>query len=305
MRVAAWVVTLGILAYLFWTIPIHEVTRAIRNAAPWTVPALLGLVLLMYLADCVAMWRTFGWFVAPLRFTEVLTLRGATYLLAMVNYALGQGAIIYFVNRSRGVPIMRGAAAVLLIMGTNLLLLLFLATAGMGLGGEMLPELRTLIVAAYAGLAVYVVVVLWKPRWLARRPIFDVLLQAGLVGHLKAMAVRLPHVMILVIFQWVALRAFGVNVPFTQTLLAMPVVFFVAVLPISVQGVGPTQGAMLFFFLRYASGTPTYAKATILAASLGSQVLAWVVQIAVGLVCLRTQLAQGLKELPKEMPAAS
>jgi hypothetical protein len=305
LRMAAWVVTLAILGYLFWRVPIDEVVRALSNAAPWTAPAVVGLVLLVFLTDSLAMWKTFAWFVARLRFREVLTLRGATYLLAMVNYALGQGAIVYFVNRSRGVPIVRGAAAVLLIMGTNLLLLVLFSTMGIALGAEVLPELRVLIWAAYAALAAYVVVLAWKPRWLTTRPVFDVLLSAGLAGHVKALGVRLPHVLSLLLLNYVALHAFGVKVPVVQTVLCMPVVFLVAVLPISVQGLGPTQGAMIFFFARYAPGTDAYRAASVLAASLAAQVLAWCVQIVIGLLCLRSQLGHGLKELPKEMPAAS
>ncbi len=44
-------------------------------------------------------------------------MRGATYLLAAVNYNVGQGAIVYFVHRARGVPVVRGLATVLLHHG--------------------------------------------------------------------------------------------------------------------------------------------------------------------------------------------
>jgi hypothetical protein len=104
-------------AWLFWKVPMREVWAAITHAAPWTVPVVMGTVVLVYLADSFAMWRTFGWFLAKLPFRDVMIVRGATYLLAAINYSVGQGAIVYFVHRARGVPIMRGVATVLLIMG--------------------------------------------------------------------------------------------------------------------------------------------------------------------------------------------
>jgi hypothetical protein len=274
------------------------VHAAVRGAASWTVPVVVGLTFMVWLADSLAIWRTFGWFVARLRFKEVLVLRGATYLLALVNYTVGQGAIVYFVNRSRGIAVVRAAAAVLLIMGINLLLLLLLASLGLALGGESVPTLRVLLLVAYGGLAVYAVLVAWKPAFLRNRPIFDVLLAAGVSGHVKAMAVRLPHVAALLALNFLSLRAFGVSIPVVQAVLCLPVVFFIAVLPISVQGLGTTQAALTFFFARYAPGAPAVQEATVVAASLATQAMAWVVQIALGIFCLRTQLGQNLKEQP-------
>jgi hypothetical protein len=304
-RILPWLITAGVLAYLFARLPFGQVLQAARSAAPWTIPTLAGIVLFVYLADCLAIWATFGWFVAPLTYRETLTLRGATYLLALINYALGQGAFVYFLHRTRGVPVVKAAAAVLLVMGINLLLLLFLSTLGLVLGAEALPEINNLLWIAYIGLAVYVALLMWRPGWLQRRPIFDVLLNAGLGGHVRALVVRAPHVATLLVLNHVALHAFGVRVPLLQTVLCFPVIMLVAVLPISVQGVGPTQGAMIFFFSRYAPGDTSLQEATVFAASLGTQAIAWCVQITLGLLCVRSSLVQTLKEQPKEITPVS
>jgi hypothetical protein len=296
LRTAApWLVTVAILAFLFSRVPAADVALAARRAAPWTIPALAALVLGVYLADSFAIWRTFGWFVAPLTYRETLTLRGAAYLLSLVNYALGQGSFVWFLTRSHGVPAMRAAAAVLLVMGVNLLLLLLLSTLGLALGATMLPELRGVVLAALAGLPVYAAVLAWRPGWLARRPIADVLLEAGLAGHLKALAVRVPHVATLLVMSYTALRGFGVDVPVVQALVHLPVVLLVAVLPISVQGLGPTQGAMIYFFAEFAPGDADARAATVFAASLGAQAVAWSVQIAIGIACLRSALVRSLR----------
>jgi len=208
-RILPWVVTLGLLFYLFRIISFREMGKALVEAPYWTVPAFVVLVLGVYLGDCFAIWKTFGWFVARLSFREVLVVRGATYLLALVNYTVGQGAIVYFVNRSRGVPLLRGTAAVLLIMGTNILLLLIFASIGLVVAPDMPAVLRKIVFGAYAALALYSILLVLRPRWLTSRPIFDVLFAAGISGHLRTVLVRVPHLGILMVFTYTSLRAFG------------------------------------------------------------------------------------------------
>jgi hypothetical protein len=266
----------------------------------WAIPANAIIVLGVYLADSFAIKKTFGWFVTPLSYREVLIVRGVTYLLALVNYAVGQGAIIYFVNRTRKVPILRGTAAVLLIMGINVLMLLVLASVGLATSSDVSAGLRTIVLAAYGGLLVYVLLVALRPRWLASRPIFDVLLTAGLKGHLQSMLVRVPHICTLLLLSWVSMAAFGVVIPVTKAVLCLPIVYFVTVLPISVQGLGTTQAMMIYFFSEYAPGATTEARsAAVLAASLLTQVVANVIQLLIGLVCMRSQLG---KNVTPEIP---
>ena len=222
-RLLPWLITAAILAYLFTRLPVEQVIQAARNAAPWTIPTLAGIVLLVYLADCLAIWTTFGWFVAPLTFRETLTLRGATYLLALINYALGQGAFVYFLHRTRGVPVVRAAAAVRAHHGHQPAAAAVPLDAGAGARApQALPEVNSLIWIAYVGLAVYISLLVWRPRGCSARPILDVLLNAGLGGHVRALVVRIPHVAILLVLNHVALHAFGVRVPVLQTLALFP-----------------------------------------------------------------------------------
>jgi hypothetical protein len=299
-RIAAWVVTAAALGWLFWKTPIGQVVAALKQAAPWTVPAVLATIILIYLADSFAMWKTFGWFLAKLPFRDVLIVRGATYLLAAINYSVGQGAIVYFVHRVRAVPVMRGVATVLLIMGTNLLVLLTFVTAGLLVGGTQVKALIPVVTAAWVGLGAYAIVVLVRPRFLASRPLFDVLLSAGLTGHLKAMVVRVPHIAALMAFQLVALRGLGVVLPLGVALAALPVVMFIAVLPISVQGLGTTQAAMVLFFSPYVPAGSLDPHAVVLGASLGGQAIALVFQLIVGFACLRTRTARGLGDAARQ-----
>jgi hypothetical protein len=302
-RAAAWLVTAALLFYLFKKIPFATVVAATRAAAPWTLPGILATVVAIYLGDSFAIWKTFGWFLAPLRFGQVLVVRGATYLLAAINYNVGQGAIVYFVHRAFGVPVMRGVATVLLIMGINILALLFLATGGLAIAPEVPHAVSVIVRVAWAGLAVYALVVAVKPRWLVNRPLFDVLLSAGIKGHARALVVRVPHIASLVAMQFTALHAFNVHVPLVEAVAALPIVFFVAVLPISVQGLGTTQATMVYFFARYAPGDQAAQQAAVLAASLVSQTIALCFQVLLGLACLRSRTGRELRSAAAESTA--
>jgi hypothetical protein len=303
-RAAAWLITAGLLFLLFKKIPFGEVLAKTRAAAPWTIPVAVVLVLAIYLADSFAIWKTFGWFLARLSYAQVLAVRGATYLLAVINYNVGQGAIVYFVHRATGAPVMRGVATVLLIMGINVVALLVLTTVGLGIAPDVPHSVTIITVIAWAGLAVYGLVVWRKPRWLASRPLFDVLLSAGLVGHARALLVRVPHIAALMAFQTSMLRAFGVAVPLGQAIATLPIVFFIAVLPISVQGLGTTQAAMVYFFARFGTGDTAARQAAVLAASLSSQAMATTLQVLVGLVCLRSRVGRELKSAAADSAAS-
>jgi hypothetical protein len=114
-------------------------------------------------------------------------------------------------------------------------------------------------------------------------------------GHLRAMAVRLPHILSLMALSWVSLAAFGVVVPVAKAVLCLPIVYFVAVLPISFQGLGTSQAMLIHFFSIYAPGNTDETRwASVLASSLVSQAIAFILQLSIGLICMRNQLARNL-----------
>src|SRR5262249_19669985 len=156
--------TAGLLLVVFRRISFEKFVANIAGAPGWTVPVIFGCVVAVYLADSFAIWKTFGWFLTRLSFSDVLLVRGATYLLAAINYNVGQGAIVYFVHRNAGTTIMRGAATTLLVLGVNVLALLFLATTGLTVAPTVPFAVKVLVVVAWIGLAIYVALVALRPR---------------------------------------------------------------------------------------------------------------------------------------------
>jgi hypothetical protein len=177
--------------------------------------------------------------------------------------------------------------------------LLFLATGGLIVAPDVPRAVKVLVTIAWVGLAIYVALIKLRPRWLDK-PVFEVLLNAGFSGHARAVLVRIPHIAALVAFQFTALHAFKVRVPLVDALATLPVIFLVAVLPISIQGLGTTQTTMVYFLARYAPGGLAEQETKVIAASLTAQAIAFGFQALLGVVCLRSRVGRALQASAKE-----
>jgi uncharacterized membrane protein YbhN (UPF0104 family) len=217
----------------------------------------------------------------------------------VINYNLGQGAIVAFTKRARGLPLGLGTGTVLLIIGTNLVVLLVLAAVG--LSQTSAPRATALwpwVLGLLAGFAVYLVVVALKPRFLARYDLFKPAFKAGVLGHLAAVLIRMPHLGLVFFAHWLTMRAYGIDPPLAVFLSFMPVVSFISAIPISPQGLGTAQVAAVFFFAPYAVGDTATREATILAYSLTTSVLATLFMLTMGLIWFRAGMRLlGLRSL--------
>ena len=127
-----------------------------------------------------------------------------------------------------------------------------------------------------------------KPVFLRRFAIFSPFFEAGVRGHLIVGALRLPHLTSLIVGHLLVLRLFGVAVPTSAALALLPVVFMVAIVPISPGGLGTAQAAAVTLFAPFvAASTASEQRATVLAYSLGLHFVTLAVQALLGVECLR------------------
>jgi uncharacterized membrane protein YbhN (UPF0104 family) len=184
----------------------------------------------------------------------------------------------------------------MLIMGVNVVAVALTALVGVLLGGTpAAPAVRTIVIALACGFPVYLAVIAARPTLLARWRLLAPLFDAGLKGHAVAVLARLPHLGWLLVGTYVAMRLFHIEVPVASALTLLPLVFVVAVLPISPSGIGTAQATAVALFSPYASAP------TVLACFLAFQVCALVTQALVGLVFLRRFSRAGIVE--KEVAA--
>jgi hypothetical protein len=141
-----------------------------------------------------------------------------------------------------------------------------------------------------AGLA-YLAVIALRPAFLARARLLGPLFEAGLGGHLVALAVRLPHLVVLFLGTWLPFWFFGVDIPFASALVYVPILMVGVTLPITPQGLGTRDLLAVTFFERFAAGATHEARLAAIAAATTSWVIALTLADALlGLVLLRRAL---------------
>lgn len=314
------------LVYAVRGIPFHELQSAMSRA-PLGLLLLVsaGMAVLNCSADTLAMFYVFRGFGLQLRYFELYTIRAATYTLAVINYHAGQLGIIGFLHRAAKIPLSRAGAIVLFIMGVWVALLMIFATFGAVLGGAKGRALQPVLALFAAGLCVYAALLRWPPRFL-RQPsdpstdsstgllsrllrlaskVWAPLMEAGLRGHARALVVRLPHLFVLLIWHFIALRCFGIRVPFHVAMLYLPVVFAVAALPISVQGLGTAQVVAKYYFTDFAVGlSGEAAEAAVFAYSLSMTAISTASNLILGLAFLPAGSRLGLEAAAAEAAAA-
>ena len=258
-QVAPWVVALGLLGLLLHRAGIAQVRDSVREA---NLPGLFGATVLctlpMYLLDIFALSRVITWFNVPVTMREMAPVKAAVYLINIVNYNAGSGAVALWLKRRRGVPFLEAAASVLFINVVDAgVLVAFMAAALPALSPPLDRVVAILVAAAIVVLAGHFLY--WRGGFnflvlgrLRAWPIFLSFRLAPFGRYLWLAALRVPFDLLFILNFWLALRAFGIDVPVLKALAYVPVILFISVLPITVSGLGTVQAATIYLFSVYA-----------------------------------------------------
>jgi hypothetical protein len=290
----------------------HDLEDAIRRAqVGWFLAFSAVMLTLNCAADVFAMQRVFAWFAVRVPFRQLFVLRASTYLVAFINYTVGQAAIIGYLNRGRGIRLKRAGGIILFIIGVNVGTLFLLASAGASQARGNLAVLHYIPLACAVGVVTYGGLLLWKPAVLARRTALAPLFEMGISGHLKGVVVRLPHVAVLMVWHFVSLRLFNIEITPTAALLYLPAYFAAVTLPINFNGLGAAQAVAIAFFSPFAHApNPEAQGAAVVTYSIATAVVSAVFQIMLGLVFVRrgmnlTKLAAAATVEEREATAAA
>ena len=310
-KLAPYLIAGVVLGWVLHSTDRKKLLEALHHAPMLAFVAMSAVMLVLNCAaDTFAMSAVFGRFGCRVPYKDLYLVRASTYLLAVVNYHVGQAAIIGYLYRVRRVPLLRASGWILFIIGVNVGTLFLLASAGatrVSATGQ-LQMMRYIPVACGIGIVLYAAILTWKPRFLTERRVLQPLFEMGISGHAFGVAVRLPHISVLIMWHFISLRMFGVQVTPGVALLYLPAYFAVSNLPINVQGIGVAQIVAVYFFAPYfgsAAGLSTIAagKPAVIAYTLATAGISTVLQMALGLLCLRWATARGLKPQPVEAVA--
>lgn len=286
-RLLPTVVAAGLLAVLVWRVSERSFVAALAEGPYLALGAFVVVeVIVALLLDAVATWQALAVVGVARRLREVVWVRGATFLAGLLHSSLSHGALAVWVGRSgAGAATAAGVTAFLLLTSALAQLAVVVAVSPAALARS--PAGLSIVLAAAAAALAYGAVLALRRGWLTRWPVSRVLGEAGWGGHVRAAAARLPQVVALVVLNWIAFRLWGLPVPFTAALIWMPLVIFVASLPLTPAALGTTQAVQVLFFSAYAAGAGAAEReAAVLAFSLAHHGLYLAVQALVGFVCL-------------------
>ena len=292
-------------AALIWvgvTTDFAEVGRAWERVSWWKLLAIaIPYLLALLLADSIALWVTLRVALrVPLRLRDVVLIRGASWLLALVNYGAGQGGIVWFLHRRHGVPVARATGAVLLATGGFLLAVVGAVAAGLATGA--VPEAHVpawLLWLVAVGFPAYLAIIWVRPAFLTRISLLEPLFAAGIVGTVASTATRALHLAVLIAAHALAYRQFGIEIPFEATLVVLPIIFLAGALPIAIAGYGAPQATAKVLLAGYVTGPDQIG--TVIAASIGFQTLSTLLMALIGMIALRWEV-QPAEDPPTDLP---
>lgn len=261
----AWAGTAVLLTYILYTTDISAAMAAVRNAdlllffGAVAFFALVNLHVDSLTAHYVLVRSGF-----PVPRTEFRQIRGASYLLNVVNYGLAQAMMVGLLARRRDRGLLASGSPFLLLNFVDLTALsLIVGTAllsGLSPFGDEITAALTL--AALAGLSAGplltgLVRLGALPRWTGRFFRNEALgaFRTPKVRDLAAMvALRTAYLLETIVEAGLYLAAFRFTVPILSLLVFEPLLVFVDVVPISVGGLGSTQVVMREFYSPFSPG---------------------------------------------------
>ena len=229
-------------------------TQVFSNVAwvPW-LGLMIAYSLFYFFVDTLVVTRALNWFVANIKYKDILPIRASAYIISIFNEQIGKGAMAYYLNKRDQIPGWEVGSVMLFIMFCEVFYLLVWASIGYMFGGSGLPEAFSLMPAISAGAAIFFVIwllyfqgkILPNNRFRKRR-ILDAFRQAKLKHYLMFLLLRSPALLAAVIVYSIALNLFGVDASFMELLPYLPVIFFAAAVPTPMRAAAITFWVILF-----------------------------------------------------------
>jgi len=239
------------------------------------------------LVDSFVVQQAVSWFNVRVPYRAILPVRATTYILSLLNTLLGQGGVALYLHRRYDVPFWEITGTVIFIVLVEIFQLALYSFVGAAAGGQLAraPWPAYLVLGAFAPLH------LWffsRPRTsrLYETPVFAAFRKARPRQYLELLLYKTPNLVAAVTVYWLALPLFGMHVPFTMLLAFLPLIFFLASLPIAAAHLGPPQLAWSIFFAGVAPGE------RLVAFSLAAHLTFMVMNACIGLLFLRKAMRE-------------
>ncbi|MEY3667672.1 MAG: hypothetical protein RL572_1212 [Pseudomonadota bacterium] len=203
--------------------------------------------------DTLVITRALNWFIASVKYRDIMPIRGSAYIISVFNEQVGKGAMAYYLNRRDKVPGWETGSVMLFIMFCEIFYLLVWATIGYTFTTDILPDVFNLI--PYIALAAGVFLVVWMLYFQGRILPGSTLRDKRILHAFKIarpwhygafFLLRSPAIIAAMIVYTIALGLFGVEASFLSLIGVLPVIFFAATVPTPMRAAAITLWVVLF-----------------------------------------------------------
>ena len=271
------------------------------DALSWRVAAIVipGFVLygaITLALETVSIRRLLGRTPVRVRPGTAARIKCASYLLGIVNYALGVAALGVLLQRRAGIRLAEAANVVLLISGLDMLVVLSLAAVGLAASGSETPTVWVVVLAVgglgfFAGIALLRTSASLGPLERIRSLALFQALRATPLSRLgQVTLLRVLFTSSFVAMAGATFAAFDIAPQLSDLVVGILVVAVVSALPIAVAGLGTGQAAFVYQFQDLASREALMAVSLVFSAGM------IVLRAGMGLIFAREFTREALEE---------
>lgn len=267
-KILPWLFCIGIFYYLFTHVHPKDIAKALRLAdlPNFLYYSVVYFVMVLYL-DCFALKYFISRFAAPITFRESWLVRGASYLLMILNYGAGQGAYAAYLKKTHNAPFAKTLGTIGFISVADALLIFtsaFIASSltpvvYQGLNLSRLAQIIVPIIYVFYGVWIW----FWKNcespflvrgqrfrliKWFISHDIFFIFRVASRKDYIMLFVLRAPLlIVVLAGYRW-ALLSFQTELSWSAIFTYNPIIMFISALPLTPAGLGTGQVLTIAFF---------------------------------------------------------
>lgn len=300
--VIAWTGTVGLLAFLYFTTDRDAVAAAIGRADPVLFIATAFIaVAATYMTDVFTVKFLLGRVGIKVGFGEFARIKGASYLLNIINYNLALVMMAAVVKKRSSKGWGAAGSPFVLLNFIDLSVFSIIVQAAIWTGRSPFDRAPTMILAILTLGGVLAAPALClisrirnAPGWFGRVVNHDIMAAFRYIGPwslLTMLAFRSILILEYGAMNLFFMRSFGVSVPPLTLLFFMAITSFIAMVPISVSGIGSTQVAMRGLYGPFVPDgvAPTAASkiAVVDAFSTAGIFGVLLIRVVLGIICMR------------------
>ena len=222
------------------------------NWIPWLV-LMMGYSLFYFLIDTLVVTKSLNWFLAEIKYKDILPIRACAYIISVFNEQIGKGAMAYYLNKRDQIPGWEVGSVMLFIMFCEIFYLLVWASIGFLFSNTGLPDVFQLIAYIAASSVIFFLVWLFyfngtllPNNKLRDKRILHAFRLAKAWHYFMFFLLRSPALLAAVVVYTTALNLFGVDASFLGLLPYLPVIFFAAAVPTPMRAAAITFWVILF-----------------------------------------------------------